>query len=82
MENNISLNISMLSSVLRVNEIDIKTLRENEQKNNYYKKLPNYSPLLLSIACNTNKQFPDEISLNAAIQLKNYINSYWKNNSK
>ena len=81
MENNISLNISMLSSVLRVNEIDIKTLRENEQKNNYYKKLPNYSPLLLSIACNTNKQFPDEISLNAAIQLKNYINSYWKNNS-
>ena len=81
MENNISLNISMLSSVLRVNEIDIKTLRENEQKNNYYKKLPNYSPLLLSIACNTNKEFPDEICLNAAIQLKNYINSYWRNNS-
>ena len=79
MENKITLNISMISSVLKVNYIDIKTLRENEEKNNYYKTLPNYSPLLLQIACDFNKEFSEEISLNAAIQLKNYINLYWKN---
>ena len=82
MENKISLDITMLSSVLRVNSIDNKTLRENEQKNDLYKKLPNYGPLLLTIACNTNKEFSDEISLNAAIQLKNYINLCWNNNNQ
>ena len=81
MEDKISLDITMLSSILRVNQIDIQILRENEQKNNFYKKLPKYSPLLLTIACNANKEFADEICLNAAIQLKNYINSYWDNNS-
>jgi len=79
MESKTPLDIYSLSSVLRVNSIDIKTLRENEQRTNYYKTLPNYSPLLLSIACNFNKEFPEEICLNAAIQLKNYISSYWKN---
>ena len=79
MENKITLNISMLSSILKVNYIDIKTLRENEEKNNYYKTLPNYSPLLLQIGCDFNKEFSEDISLNAAIQLKNYINLYWKN---
>ena len=43
--------------------------------------IDNYSPLLLSISYNANKEFPDEISLYAAIQLKNYNNSYWRNNS-
>jgi len=80
MEDKISLNASMLSSVLQVNNIDIYTLRENEKKTNYYKTLPNYSPLLLMISCNINKEYPPEISLNAAIQLKNYIKSFWKNN--
>ena len=79
MENKITLDIYMLSSILKVNYIDIKTLRENEEKNNYYKTLPNYSSLLLQIACDYNKEFSEETSLNAAIQLKNYINSYWKN---
>ena len=79
MENKITLDISKLSSILQVNSIDTKTLRENEAKNNYYKTLPNYSPLLLTISCNNNKEFPEEICLNAAIQLKNYINSYWRN---
>ena len=37
--------------------------------------------MLLSISYNANKEFPDEISLYAAIQLKNYNNSYWRNNS-
>ena len=82
MESKITLNISMLSSILQVNSIDIKTLHENEAKNNYYKTLPNYSPLLLAISCNYNKEFPEEISLNAAIQLKNYISSYWKYSEK
>ena len=80
MEEKISLNASMLSSVLQVNNIDIYTLRENEKKTNYYKTLPNYSPILLIISCNINKEYSPEISLNAAIQLKNYIKSFWKNN--
>ena len=79
MEDKIVLNESMLSSVLQVNNIDIYILRENEKKANYYKKLPNYSPLLLKISCNINKEYTSEIALNAAIQLKNYIKSYWKN---
>ena len=79
MEEKISLNASILSSVLQVNNIDLYTLRENEKKNNYYKTLPNYSPLLLMISCNLNKEYTPEISLNAAIQLKNYIKSFWKN---
>ena len=79
MEDKISLNASILSSVLQVNNIDLYTLRENEKKNNYYKTLPNYSPLLLMISCNLNKEYTPEISLNAAIQLKNYIKSFWKN---
>ena len=43
--------------------------------------IDNYSLLLLSIAYNANKKFPDEIYLYAAIQLKNYNNSYWINNT-
>ena len=79
MDSKLSLNLSNLSSVLKVNNININILRENEAKNNLYKTLPNYAPLLLTIACNFNKEYPEEISLNAAIQLKNYINLYWKN---
>ena len=82
MEDNIILNESILSSVLQVNNIDISTLRENQQKTNYFKTLPHYSPLLLNISCNSNKVYSSEVSLNAAIQLKNYIKSYWKNDKK
>jgi len=73
------LDIYILSSVLKVNNIDMKTLRENESMNNYFKTLSNYPSLLLSIICEPNKNFSEEISLNASIQLKNYINSFWKN---
>ena len=79
MENEFSLNINLLASALQINSIDIKTLRENEERIKYYKTLKNYSPLLLYIASNVNKEFSDEISLHAAIQLKNFINSYWDN---
>ena len=48
--------------------------------NNYFKTLTNYPSLLLDIICEPNKNFSEEISLNASIQLKNYINSFWKNN--
>ena len=82
MESKIILNESMLSSVLQVNNIDISILRENQKKTNYYKTLPNYSPLLLIISCNINKTYSPEIALNASIQLKNYIKSYWKTNPK
>ena len=75
------LDIFMLSSVLRVNNIDIKTLRENEKMINYFKTLSNYPSLLLTMICEQNKNFSEEISLNASIQLKNYINSFWKNNN-
>ena len=80
MENKKPLDIYTLSSVLKVNNIDIKALRENESMNNYFKTLPNYPSLLLAIICEPNKNFSEEISLNASIQLKNYINSFWKNN--
>ena len=82
MESKIILNESMISSVLQVNNIDISILRENQKKTNYYKTLPNYSPLLLIISCNINKTYSPEIALNASIQLKNYIKSYWRNNPK
>ena len=80
MENKKAIDIYILSSVLKVNNINIKTLRENESMNNYFKTLPNYPSLLLAIICDPNKNFSEEILLNASIQLKNYINSFWKNN--
>ena len=79
MENKISLNINLLASTLQINSKDKKTLRENEERIKYYKSLKNYSPLLLYIASNFNKEFSDEISLDAAIQLKNFISSFWDN---
>ena len=82
MESGIILNESILASVLQINNIDISTLHENQKKTDYFKTLPNYSPLLLIISCNINKIYSSEISLNAAIQLKNYIKSYWKNETK
>ena len=82
MESEIILNESILASVLQINNIDISTLHENQKKTDYFKTLPNYSPLLLVISCNINKIYSSEISLNAAIQLKNYIKSYWKNETK
>ena len=82
MEDKFILNESILSSVLQVNNIDISTLRENQKKTNYFKTLPSYSPLLLNISCNFNNIYSSEVSLNAAIQLKNYIKSYWKNDAK
>ena len=82
MEDKFILNESILSSVLQVNNIDISTLRENQKKTNYFKTLPSYSPLLLNISCNFNNIYSSEVSLNAAIQLKNYVKSYWKNDAK
>ena len=82
MESGIILNESILASVLQINNIDISTLHENQKKTDYFKTLPNFSPLLLVISCNINKIYSSEISLNAAIQLKNYIKSYWKNETK
>jgi hypothetical protein len=57
MENKKPLDIYILSSVLKVNNIDMKTLRENESMNNYFKTLPNYPSLLLAIICEPNKNF-------------------------
>jgi hypothetical protein len=37
---------------------------------------PGYAPILLKIACSSTNKL--EISQNAAIQLKNYINNFWK----
>ena len=82
MESQLILNESILASVLQINNIDISTLHENQKKTDYFKTLPNYSPLLLIISCNMNKIYSSEISLNAAIQLKNYIKSYWKNGTE
>ena len=80
-----------MSSNDTINEIDFKKLcmifdlnrppEERKQLDSLfltYRKLPKIGPYLLTIACNKDGSISNDISLGAAIQLKNYINSYWK----
>lgn len=72
------LDLNKLSFVLDITGKDNTSIKECEEKFSIYKSLPKFGPLLLLLACNKDNQYPETISLNAAIQLKNYINSYWK----
>ena len=80
-----------MSSNNTINEIDFQKLcmifdlnRSPEERKQLdslfliYRKLPKIGPYLLTIACNKDGSMSNDISLGAAIQLKNYINSYWK----
>ena len=74
-----SLDINKLSLTLSsITDIDNEKRIESEQIISKSKALPKFGPLLLNIACNKNNQFQETVSLQAAIQLKNYIRSYWK----
>ena len=62
-------------------DLSNKTTEEIKQSGsllNQYNILPNYGPLLLTIACNKDGTIANTISHMASIQLKNYINSFWK----
>ena len=74
------LDINELCSILDINIANIGNtdMKEKEIKFNKYRALPQFGPLLLTIACNSENKFSNDVSLNASIQLKNYINSYWK----
>jgi hypothetical protein len=74
-----SLDCNKLAYTLdKVNSNDNVERKENENRFSKYKFLPNFGPLLLLIACDRDNQYGQNITHNAAIQLKNYINSYWK----
>ena len=62
----------------KVNCNDNAQRKEYENKFSQYSSKPNFGPLLLFIACDKDNQYGENITHNAAIQLKNYINSYWK----
>ena len=74
------LDLNELSSILDINTANIGNtdMKEKEVKFNKYRALPQFGPFLLTIACNSENKFSNDVSLNASIQLKNYINSYWK----
>ena len=75
-----TLDIYQLASTLDIsNKNDVQSqLNENREKTEKYKTLPKYGPLLLAISCNNENKFSEEVSHNASVQLKNYINSNWK----
>ena len=76
--NSESLTINKLISVLTITDKDNNTL-QNDQKNfEYYKTQRKFASLLLTIASNKENSYPKDISLNAAIQLKNFIDVNWK----
>ena len=73
-----TLDLNKLSSILDITNKDNDQIKECEYLFSKYKSLENFGPLLLNIACNKNGEYSNNVSLGASIQLKNYINSYWK----
>ena len=75
-----SLDCNKLAYILdkAVNSNDNEQRKECENRFLKFKSFPNFGPILLFIACDRDNQYGQNISLNAAIQLKNYINSYWR----
>ena len=74
-----SLDINKLASILsNITDIDNEKRKENEKIFEKVKTLPKLGPFLLTIACNKDNLFKETVSHQAAIQLKNYIRSYWK----
>ena len=78
MDINNSLNSDKIAEIFMINIPNTEQIKKNEELFSKYKTYPKFAPLLLEICCDINKKYSSEIELNAAIQLKNYINSYWK----
>ena len=78
MDINNSLNTDKIAEIFMINIPNTEQIKKNEELFSKYKTYPKFAPLLLEICCDINKKYSSEIELNAAIQLKNYINSYWK----
>ena len=72
------LDLCKLSSILDITDKDTAQIKECENLFGKYKELDKFGPHLLNIACNKKREYSHNVALNAAIQLKNYINSYWK----
>lgn len=73
-----TLSIDTLANCLNVNVPSDEVRKVNEAALAKFKLLPKYGPLLLEIGCNVSKKYADEVSLNAVIQLKNFIFANWK----
>ena len=78
MNNNSSLNIDELAQILDINISNTEEIKKNEILFTKYKTFPKFAPFLLEISCDINKKYSPLIELNSSIQLKNFINSYWK----
>ena len=78
MDINTELNIDQLAQIFNINIPNTEQLKKNEVLFTKYKTYPKFAPLLLEICCDVNKKYSNEVELNAAIQLKNFINSNWK----
>jgi len=72
------LDLNKISSILDLNGKDNASIKQCQDNFSKYITLPKFGPLLLTLALNRDGQYSDNIALNASIQLKNYINSYWK----
>ena len=75
---NSSLNIDQLAQILNINNSNTDNIKKNEVLFIKYKTFQKFAPFLLEICCDINKKYSPLIELNASIQLKNFINSYWK----
>lgn len=76
-----SSNVLTIENLFQMLDLSNKTpeqIKQSEALLPQYEILPNYGPLLLTIACNKNGNIANTISHSASIQLKNYINSFWK----
>ena len=73
-----TLDLNKLAISLDINKCDNNQRKEREECFLKYKPLPKVGPLLLTISCSNDNNFSEDVILSAAIQLKNYINSYWR----
>ena len=73
-----TLDLNKLAISLDINKCDNNQRKEREECFLKYKSLPKVGPLLLTISCSNDNNFSEDVILSAAIQLKNYINSYWR----
>ena len=75
------IDIDTLSKYLSVKLITPEQLKENEKMISQLQKEPGYIKACLTLACNIENKYSEEICLNAAIQLKNSILQNWNTNN-
>ena len=75
------IDIDTLSKYLSVKIITPEQLKENEKMIRQLQKEPGYIKACLTLACNIENKYSEEICLNAAIQLKNSILQNWNTNN-